>query len=179
MRTRTGLIALALAAVMTASTAAPAHAEANPTQDEFALQMLYRHNPHREVHHAPPLEEDPALSRRATEAAERLARSGETSGKAAQKAAGKDVGINLAWTNGGVLDGGAIVEAWYSQAAAYDYDRPGYSTETGAFTQMVWAKSTRMGAGFAELPGGGFLAIALYAPRGNMTGAFPDNVLRP
>lgn len=179
---RKRLITMALAAGLAASAlftgAAPARAEETVSQRDFAVQIVQRHNAHRADHHAPPLTEDPALSARARDAAARLAASGQLTVDAVRGAAG-DFGVNVAWTNGGALDGGAVVEAWYSQAPAYDYDRPGFAPETGAFTQVVWAASTSTGAGYAVKPDGGYLAIVFYAPRGNVEGQFPDNVLRP
>ncbi|GLZ80617.1 hypothetical protein Afil01_54240 [Actinorhabdospora filicis] len=179
---RTRLIAMALAAGLAASAlfagAEPARAEETVSQRDFTVQVIQRHNTHRADHHAPPLGEDRSLSARARDAAARLAASGELTPDAVRDAAG-DFGVNLAWTNGGALDGGAVVEAWYSQAPAYDYDRPGFAPETGAFTQVVWAASGSAGAGYAAKPDGGYLAIVLYAPRGNVEGQFPDNVLKP
>lgn len=51
------------------------------------------------------------------------------------------------------------VDAWGLERLAYDYDRPGFSEETGHFTQLVWSNTTRIGCGRRDCEGfdGGFL----------------------
>ena len=42
----------------------------------------------------------------------------------------------------------AMVEAvktWYAKAGTYDFDNPGYSSECGMFSQLVWAGTRRLG----------------------------------
>ena len=169
-------IAAAVAAGLVALAAAPAHAaDTAPGQAAFAAEVLDAHNTLRDRHGSPHLAYDAGLGAKAEDVAATLAASGDLSGAAAAQAAG-DLGVNLAWTNGGDLDGRAIVETWYGQIADYDFDEPGYSEQTGSFTQVVWRGSTQLGAGYAEMSGGGWLVIALYSPAGNVDGEFEGNV---
>ena len=46
-------------------------------------------------------------------------------------------GESLAAWSGGSGDVEQGVQMWYDEAAAYDYGRPGFSSSTGHFTQMV------------------------------------------
>ena len=72
----------------------------------------------------------------------------------------------------------AATDAWYSEVNQYDWNNPGFSMETGHFTQVVWRGSTRMGYAMASGQYGTFVA-AHYAAPGNMQGAFQDNVWPP
>lgn len=172
------IAAVAAAAGLAALTAAPAHAaDTAPGQAAFAAEVLDAHNTLRDRHGSPHLAYSAELGTKAEDIATALAESGDLSGAAAAQLAG-DLGVNLAWTNGGDLDGRAIVETWYGQVADYDFDQPGYSEQTGSFTQVVWRESTELGAGYAELDGGGWLVIALYSPAGNVDGEFEGNVGR-
>jgi len=172
------IAAAAAAAGLAALAAAPAHAaDTAPGQAAFAAEVLDAHNVLRDRHGSPHLADDADLVAKAEDVAASLAESGDFSGAAAAQLAG-DLGVNLAWTNGGDLDGRAIVETWYDQISDYDFDEPGYSQQTGSFTQVVWRGSTELGAGYAELDGGGWLVVALYSPAGNVDGEFEGNVGR-
>lgn len=68
----------------------------------------------------------------------------------------------------------------------YNYSNPGFSAEPGHFTQVVWKNSTQLGCGAAQgvktLNGrqyNAFYVVCHYAPAGNVTGQFPENVLKP
>nr|VFU02981.1 mRNA [Oulactis sp. MM-2018] len=74
------------------------------------------------------------------------------------------------------------VEAWYSEIAYYDYNNPGFASNTGHFTQVVWKATTHVGVGIAAVTSGGFTStyvVARYTPAGNLQGAFAANVLPP
>ena len=68
--------------------------------------------------------------------------------------------------------------AWYSEVDKYDYNNPGFTNETGHFTQLVWRKSTRVGYAVASGQNGTFVAAHYVAP-GNYLDDFQDNVLPP
>lgn len=38
-----------------------------------------------------------------------------------------------------------VVDAWYSGNEDYDYEDPGYTSDTGAFVTMLWKDSTQIG----------------------------------
>ena len=70
--------------------------------------------------------------------------------------------------------------------ANYNYAKPGFSSDTGHFTQVVWKSSTQVGCGAAEgtktIEGNlykAFYLVCQYTPSGKMQGQFPDNVLKP
>lgn len=67
---------------------------------------------------------------------------------------------------------------WYDEVQKYDYNKPGFSAETGHFTQVVWKNSNKLGFGYANV-NGYTASVALYSPPGNYQGQFPQNVLRP
>lgn len=67
---------------------------------------------------------------------------------------------------------------WYDEVKAYDYNKPGFSLETGHFTQVVWKNSTKLGFGFAKKDDY-IVGVGLYAPPGNWLDDFKENVLKP
>lgn len=69
---------------------------------------------------------------------------------------------------------------WYEEISDYDYDRPGFNSNTGHFTQMIWASTTHMGAAIV-VQGDHSYVVANYLPPGNITnqGQFEQNVKRP
>lgn len=73
-----------------------------------------------------------------------------------------------------------VANMWYEEISDYSYDRPGFRSGTGHFTQMVWADSTQMGAAVVT-QGNRSYAVANYTPPGNVTneGQFQLNVKRP
>ena len=86
-----------------------------------------------------------------------------------------DVGENLCkghatWT--------ACMTAWAAEERFYNYSSPGFSAQTGHFTQMVWASTSTIGCGSAPC-GGSPLYVCQYAPPGNVIGQFSTNVLAP
>jgi uncharacterized protein YkwD len=71
---------------------------------------------------------------------------------------------------------------WYGESAAYDYASPGYSAQTGHFTQLVWRATRAFGAGVAVSPDGRWYYVAFeFDPPGNHVspGAFVANVAAP
>ncbi|XP_072906385.1 uncharacterized protein [Hemitrygon akajei] len=70
------------------------------------------------------------------------------------------------------------VEAWYEEIKDYDYNNPGFSSETGHFTQLLWKDTTEMAIAYS-VSGQTAIAVAHYSPAGNITneGYFEKNVL--
>ncbi|UJR16771.1 hypothetical protein I4U23_003671 [Adineta vaga] len=74
-------------------------------------------------------------------------------------------------------NGTRATQSWYDEIKYYNFNRPGFSSATGHFTQVVWKSSTKLGMGVAFGNGGQrVVVVAQYGPAGNMMGAFPQNV---
>lgn len=70
------------------------------------------------------------------------------------------------------------VEPWYNEIQRYNYNNPGYSGETGHFTQIVWADTSLLGCAYTtSCPNWRTQVVCLYSPPGNVIGAFAQNVL--
>lgn len=75
-----------------------------------------------------------------------------------------------------------VVDDWYSEESLYDYNNPGFSMDTGHFTQVVWKSTTQIGCGYrlgcsgTSYPN---ITVCQYSPAGNGYGQFPANVLPP
>ncbi|KAK6528255.1 hypothetical protein TWF281_009502 [Arthrobotrys megalospora] len=90
---------------------------------------------------------------------------------------GQPYGENLA---AGYPNVTAAITAWKDEVDKYDYGDPGFSMETGHFTQLVWTNTTQLGCARKECGGEGeapgwFIACE-YSPHGNVLGQFQDNV---
>ncbi len=68
---------------------------------------------------------------------------------------------------------------WYDEIKDYDFKKPGFSSNTGHFTQVVWVDSVELGVGKATAANGMQFVVARYFPPGNILGRFPDNVKSP
>jgi len=91
-------------------------------------------------------------------------------------------GENLAGTQGRNQEEAVrnAVRLWYRGESKYDYNHPGYSSGTGAFTQLVWKSTTHVGIGVAWNPRKNWwVVVANYNPAGNYHGQFRENVLPP
>jgi len=67
--------------------------------------------------------------------------------------------------------------SWYNEIKYYDFNRGGFSSRTGHFTQVVWKGSTKLGVGIATR-GRMVVVVARYSPAGNFRGRYRENVLR-
>eukprot|EP00795_Rhopilema_esculentum_P014681 gene14681-5774_t len=83
---------------------------------------------------------------------------------------------NLSLTVGQELTGRKATEMWYDEIKDYNFSKPGFSSGTGHFTQVVWVDSIELGVGKATAPNGMQFVVARYYPPGNILGRFPDNV---
>ena len=77
------------------------------------------------------------------------------------------------------LTGSTPTASWYSEIKSYNYRSPGFSSDTGHFTQVIWKSSTQLGIGIAFANNNtNVYVVANYYPPGNALGSFPANVLR-
>ncbi|KAI3334077.1 CAP domain-containing protein [Ustulina deusta] len=89
---------------------------------------------------------------------------------------GGPYGENLAL---GFANASAAVAAWGDEGRSYDYARPAFAEATGHFTQLVWKATAAVGCGRRLCDGKGWYLVCEYWPRGNIIGAFRDQVGRP
>uniref|UniRef100_A0A0N5ALB9 SCP domain-containing protein n=1 Tax=Syphacia muris TaxID=451379 RepID=A0A0N5ALB9_9BILA len=72
-------------------------------------------------------------------------------------------------------DSDKAVKTWYNEKNKYDYSRPGFSSATGHFTQLVWKSSKKIGIGMASSSGMTYV-VANFYPAGNYISQFEENV---
>ncbi|KAG5358066.1 Protein PRY1 [Yarrowia sp. B02] len=87
---------------------------------------------------------------------------------------GGPYGENLAM---GYPSAAAAVNGWYDEVKDYNFAQGDFSMATGHFTQMVWKGSNQLGCAKRECGGNGAYVVCEYYPRGNIIGAFQQNVL--
>lgn len=147
----------------------------NTTQ--FTLSILNSTNTYRAQHNASALEWNTTLASYAYSLAQ----------KCIFAHSGGPYGENLA---AGYADATASVDAWGDEQAEYDYDEPGFSEETGHFTQLVWRDTTSTGCAAVDCKGQdgesvagtaapGWFVVCEYWPRGNVLGEFGEEIGRP
>ncbi|GII04610.1 CAP family protein [Planobispora takensis] len=149
------------------------------TTPEFQAEALAEANAYRAKHHAPPLVMDPELN---TYAKERASSRSEQEGlKAGHTGLRSQTGENIFW--GGdmeALPGSKAVQEWYNEVKNYDFAAAQFSSGAGHFTQLVWKSSTKVGIARVSGQVGEFVEtyiVFVFEPRGNMQGAFAENVL--
>lgn len=71
------------------------------------------------------------------------------------------------------------IKMWYSEETIYDYSKPGFSFDTGHFTQLVWNSTREIGAGVSKMSNGMWVIVMQYNPPGNYAGQYEKNVFRP
>ncbi|EJS43152.1 pry1p [Saccharomyces arboricola H-6] len=157
-------------ATTTTSQAAAATTSASSDENlsDFASNILAEHNKKRALH-----KDTPALAWSSTLAtyAQDYADNYDCSGTLTHS--GGEYGENLALG----YDGPAAVDAWYNEISDYDFSNPGFSSNTGHFTQVVWKSSTQVGCGIKTCGGEwGDYVICSYNPAGNYEGEYADNV---
>lgn len=69
------------------------------------------------------------------------------------------------------------IDMWYDEVTLYDYLTPGFSMQTGHFTQVVWVSTREIGAGVGY-SGGKLYVVMNFNPPGNFAGMYPTNVLQ-
>jgi uncharacterized protein YkwD len=161
---------LALVAVLAPGLLAsgpPPEPLAGPSPDAAAI--LAAHNDSRARHCASPLAWSADLAQTAQRWADRLARS------CSLQHSGGRYGENLWAGTAGAFPARQVADAWYGEASKYDFERPGFSMQTGHFTQLVWVGSKTLGCGTATCKGLR-IWVCNYDPPGNVEGQFRANV---
>jgi hypothetical protein len=95
---------------------------------------------------------------------------------------GGPTGENLA---AGYANASASIDAWGLERESYNFNSPGFSEQTGHFTQLVWKSTTSVGCGRVDCNGSGgtpgWYVVCEYWPAGNIIlnggdSLFMDNV---
>ncbi|KID72465.1 Protein PRY1 [Metarhizium brunneum] len=149
------------------ATAAPAELEQRP-RGNFKDEMLAAHNFFRGQHGAEPLSWKGNLASKAQDWADTCRWSHDSAGE------------NLA-AGTGLASWGSFVNLWGAERTKYNWADPGFSPDTGHFTQVVWKATQSLGCGWNTCRGGkgkasGVYVVCKYAPVGNYVGQFADNV---
>lgn len=131
----------------------------------LAAAVLDRSNAYRAEHNASALAWNKTLARYAHDF---LARSGCVFAHS-----GGPYGENLAL---GCGDAPSCVAAWGDERDHYDFGRGEFGEATGHFTQLVWKATTATGCAARLCPESGWFLACEYWPRGNVVGAFRDEV---
>lgn len=142
--------------------------------DGFNGSLLSSHNKLRAAHGSPPLRWSKTAASKARAWARHLAQTGTL-----EHGNHEGLGQNLAYKMGAELSGEEASNIWYQEISEYDFNRPGFRSGTGHFTQLVWAATTHVGASKVT-QGNRSYVVANYSPPGNITnrGQFEQNVKR-
>ncbi|XP_029197814.2 titin-like isoform X4 [Acropora millepora] len=140
-------------------------------KEKFKTECVVSHNYYRTFHNAPPLRWSPLLAAEAQNYAERLAKTDSLT-----HSGQKDRGENLAYTWNTPLSARGAIDMWYDEVQDYDFESPGFTSDTGHFTQLVWAGSEEFGMGMTVTRDGKTIVVGRYFPPGNVVGQFKENV---
>ncbi|KAL7904248.1 CAP domain-containing protein [Trichoderma velutinum] len=72
----------------------------------------------------------------------------------------------------------AAVEAWGNEDEKYNFNHPGFTEETGHFSQLVWKATRGVGCGRKLCGTRGWFVVCEYWPRGNVGGQYGEEVNR-
>jgi pathogenesis-related protein 1 len=147
----------------------PAPAPAAPAGD--AERLVAAHNKVRAQHCAQPLTWSPKLAQFAQQWANTLRDQGCKFGHSGGK-----YGENLAAGTTGAMDPESVVAMWYDEVKGYSFKQPGFSMQTGHFTQVVWRGTTQVGCAMVQCKGND-VWVCEYDPPGNWEGKYREQVL--
>jgi hypothetical protein len=167
-----GLVA-ALAAVPAAA-ASGASSLVIPPATMFGMRVVAIHNQVRSVAGVQPIVWDRQLAMDAASYAEELAKTGRWGHSAHTSRPGQ--GENLWMGTRGAFSVDQMVGAWASEAQIFRrgafpaVSRTGNWKDVAHYTQMIWARSTRVGCAVRSSPRHDYL-VCRYWPAGNVMGS--------
>lgn len=164
-------VALSFATVIVTITAAPAIPSNEPSYSistSFTSAILNSTNTYRRQYNASSLYWNTTLEKFATSYLQ-----SDTTCRFAHS--GGPYGENLAI---GYANATAAVEAWGNEEEEYNFNDPGFSEETGHFTQLVWKATRGVGCGRKLCGTRGWFVVCEYWPRGNVGGEYEEEVER-
>lgn len=136
-----------------------------------AAQFIAEHNRVRAKHCAAPLTWSPKLAAVAQQWANSLRDQGCKFGHS-----GGQYGENLAAGTTGAMPPSAVVAMWYDEVKGYSFKQPGFSMQTGHFTQVVWRSTSQVGCAMAQCKGND-IWVCEYDGPGNWEGQYREQVL--
>ncbi|XP_041644316.1 Golgi-associated plant pathogenesis-related protein 1-like [Cheilinus undulatus] len=144
--------------------------------ESFMQEFLETHNTYRKKHNAPAMTYNSEMNATAQKWADSLLARGIL--EHSQTNDGENI-YNMFSSATIKLTGKEAVDSWYSEIKDYNWNSPGFSGNTGHFTQVVWKASTELGVGVAT-DGNKVFVVGQYRPAGNMNmaGYFEENVLK-
>ncbi|MEQ8751956.1 MAG: CAP family protein [Coleofasciculus sp. G1-WW12-02] len=168
----------------------PVNGQTSINLGTFRSTALSKHNTYRNTHHSPSMTLSSSLNSSAQTWANYLATNGVFKHSSSSQRNNAGENLYAVYTTASSIDSATLanqtVSRWYNEVSAYNYNNPGFSSQTGHFTQVVWKKSTQLGCGAARgvktISGtkyNAFYVVCHYAPAGNVTGQFAENVLAP
>jgi len=149
----------------------PREAAPPPTGNTAADQFVAEHNRVRAKHCAAPLAWSPKLAAVAQQWANSLRDQGCKFGHS-----GGQYGENLAAGTTGAMPPSAVVAMWYDEVKGYSFKQPGFSMQTGHFTQVVWRSTSQVGCAMAQCKGND-IWVCEYDSPGNWEGQYKEQVL--
>ncbi|CAF2532699.1 unnamed protein product [Rotaria sp. Silwood2] len=154
-------------------------ADAKP--NTWEMQALNSHNAFRAHHGVPPLVLKDEITRKAQAYAEYMAENNLFEHSSNRDNLGENLytmSSSEPLTNESL--GTDATQSWYDEIKSYDFNNPGFSMETGHFTQVIWKNTSSFGVGVAFADNGRrVVVVAQYGPAGNVMGQFPENVPPP
>ncbi|GAA57374.1 Golgi-associated plant pathoproteinsis- protein 1 [Clonorchis sinensis] len=145
--------------------------------EQFNRECLEEHNRLRALHGCPPLELDVELAQNAQTHSEKMA-----SKNVMHHCLSQGHGENLCIREGSQpthIDGKQATLRWYGEITKFNFGEE-KQRMSGNFSQIVWKDTQRVGFGRTIKDGGcRIYIVAYYAPCGNVTGHFTENVPRP
>ncbi|MFM6182997.1 MAG: CAP family protein [Dolichospermum sp.] len=167
----------------------PAIAQTTIDLTTFRNTSLSKHNSYRATHRSPALTTSSSANNSAQTWAQYLADNGLFQHSTANQRNNAGENLYVFYTTSSIDAinlANKAVTSWYDEVSKYDYSKPGFSSATGHFTQVVWKSTTQLGCGVARgtktMSGtkfNAFYVVCHYLPAGNVTGQFPANVLKP
>ena len=140
----------------------------------YALSAIRRHNVVRACHNAQPLMFNCEIMKIAQDYSEHLAKDVQDLVHSKTKFHGEWMGENLAYTSGMTISGETPTNMWYNEIKNYDFNNPGFSLNTGHFTQVVWKDSKEFGIGL--YCSGACYMTGNYYPGGNYNNMYSTQV---
>jgi glioma pathogenesis-related protein 2 len=143
----------------------------------FRAAALKQHNIYRAKHGVSPLVLSTQINDVAQKYAEQLARTNRL-----VHSGNKHYGENLYASSSSTPAPPrpeAVVESWYNEIQHYNFNKPGFRSATGHFTQVVWKSSQELGMGIAQAADGTWYVVGNYRPPGNIANQFATHVLKP